>query len=379
MGGQIRGLIRAVALGAAVALVLREADRANRRLAPPGVPPTSRIADAGSEHVQGEIVAGVPEGEVGDRGRLARHPLQLTRRAWKDIAYRVKDELSEDNVFLISAGIAFFGFMAMFPTLVAFVSLYGLVADFGEVTKLLNSLAFLLPKSSFDFISQFLLTLTSKPNAKLSIGFGVSLVLALWSSSRGVTSMIDGLNIIYDEKEKRGWFRYNLTALALTATLVALLVVSLAAIIGAPLVFTWFGLENDLFSELLAIARWPVLVALTMLSLAVLYRFGPSRHRPRWSWVSWGAAVATLLWIGASALFSLYAANFGDYDKTYGSAGAIVALLLWIQYGCFVVLLGAELNAEMEHQTARDTTEGIPKPLGARGATMADTLGRARA
>ena len=219
--------------------------------------------------------------------------------------------------------------------------------------------------------------LASKGGTTLGIGFLIGLAISLWTTNSGVSAIFDALNIVYDEKEKRGTLRFYLTTLTFTLASIAFILLAIAVVVLLPVVLNFLPLPGG--SDLLVkIARWPILFALTALALAVLYRFGPSRTRPRWRWVTWGSALATVLWVAASVLFSWYVANFGSYNKTYGSLGAIIGFMTWIWISIIVFLLGAKLDAEMEHQTARDTTIGQPKPLGTRGARMANTIGPAQ-
>lgn len=190
-------------------------------------------------------------------------------------------------------------------------------------------------------------------------------------------SLFDTLNIVYGEKEKRGFVKLNAASLSFTLAGIVFVLVALGAVVVLPVALNFVGLSKaaDL---LVRIARWPAMFVAVALALALIYRFGPSREAPRWRWITWGSAVATALWLGASALFSWYAANFGKFNETYGSLGAAIGFMTWLWISAIVVLLGAELDAEMEHQTARDTTTGSEKPIGARGARMADTVGAAR-
>jgi len=200
-----------------------------------------------------------------------------------------------------------------------------------------------------------------------------AVALALWSASSGVKSLMTALNIAYEEEEKRGLLHYNALALAMTfgAIIAGLIALTLVALV--PPLLQALALPKWLH-WMLSLARWPILALGVIIGLAVLFRYGPSRNEARLNWVTWGAVAATVLWIIASVLFSWYAANFANYNKTYGSVGAIVVLLMWFYITAFVVLLGAELNAEMERQTAADTTRPPFKPMGSRGARMADTV-----
>jgi membrane protein len=307
------------------------------------------------------------------RGRDAREPQQIPRRGWKEILSRSWAELGDDNISIVAAGVAFYALLAIFPALGAALAIYGYVADPADVGRQLASLGGMIPADSRSVLERQLAELASQPTSALSIGAVIAILLALWSASSGIKALMTALDIVYEEREKRGFLRYNLTALAMTlgAIVAGLFAIALVAIL--PPIIEAFRLP-DWLHWLISLVRWPILALAVMTALAVLYRYGPSRNQARWNWVSWGAAAATLLWIIASALFSWYAANFANYNKTYGSVGAIVALLMWFYITAYVVLLGAELNSEMERQTAMDTTRAPEKPMGRRGAKMADTV-----
>jgi len=189
--------------------------------------------------------------------------------------------------------------------------------------------------------------------------------------------LFDALNIVYGEEEKRGFFKYYLATLTFTIGVIAFMLLAIAVVVALPILLNFIPLPGGT-DLLVKIARWPILVVLVGFALALLYRYGPSRKEPRWRWVTWGSGLATVVWVAASILFSWYVASFGSYNKTYGSLGAIIGFMTWMWISLVVVLLGAKLDAEMEHQTARDTTTGHQKPLGARGAKMADTVAPAR-
>lgn len=311
-----------------------------------------------------------------DRGRHATSPLRIPLRGWKDVLLRVKDELKRDNVPIVAAGMAFYAMLAIFPGLIAMISLYGLVADPADVQQQIAALSGMLPPSAQELLSQRLEALVTSSSATLGLGLVVSVGAALWSASAGMKSAITAINIAYDEKEERGFFK--LRALALLFTLGAILVVllSLALVAVLPALFDWIGL-GETGQIVIAYGRWPLMALLVMASLAILYRYGPCRDKPGWRWVSWGAVASTVLWLGLTALFSLYVSNFGSYGETYGAIGGVIVLMLWLFLSSFVVLLGAEINSEVEHQTTIDTTTGEPRPLGERGAQKADTVGRA--
>jgi membrane protein len=307
------------------------------------------------------------------RGKDATEPQQIPRRGWKEILARTWRESQEDNVSIIAAGVAFYALLAIFPALAAALAIYGFVADPHTISQHLDFLIGVLPSDARSVLERQLSDLAMQPTAALSFGALFGIALALWSASSGVKSMMTALNIAYEEGEKRGFLRYNALALATTfgAIIAGLIALTLIAILP-PLVQA-LPLPQWLH-WLLSVLPWPVLALGAITAIAILYRYGPSRNEARWNWVTWGATAATVLWLIASALFSWYAANFANYNKTYGSVGAIVVLLMWFYITAFVVLLGAELNAEMERQTAQDTTREPWKPMGSRGARMADTV-----
>lgn len=316
-------------------------------------------------------------GLAAGRGRHANKPSEISKKGWWDILLRVKDELSGDHVSLIAAGIAFYGLLALFPAIAALVSIWGLMADPQQIQGQLANLGSVLPQEAASIIRDQATEVASHTGGASFAALG-GLLLTIYSASKGVKAVIEGLNIIYDEEEKRGFIKLNMIALALTVGVVLVMVVALGLIAVLPAVMTALGLSGTL-ATLVSLVRWPILFVVIMAVLAVLYRYAPSRDEPRWRWVSWGAVLATVLWILGSIAFSIYVRNFGSYNETYGSLGAVVILLMWFWLSGFIVLLGAELNAEMEHQTAQDTTKGPSAPQGQRGARMADTVGEKRA
>jgi len=323
-------------------------------------------------------IAQASQGKVQDaRGRSAAWPSEIPKRGWWDILMRVKDDISEKNLSLVAAGVAFYAFLAIPSALTSLVSLYGLVFNPDDVQRQIHAAQGILPGETINLISDQLQNITTGSSAKLGIGFAISLFLALWSARAGTSSSIAALNIVYGEQEKRNVIWFQVIALGLTLGVVLFAVVALALIAILPAIIDLLPL-GSFGKTLTAIIRWPVLVVLIMLALAATYRFAPSREEPRWRWVSWGAALATVLWLIGSALFSIYVGQFAAYDKSYGSLGAVVVLLMWLYLSAFAVLIGAELNAEIEHQTARDSTTGAQRPMGTRGARMADTVGARR-
>ena len=308
------------------------------------------------------------------RGRDAEHPRQLTASGWRDILWRVKEETGKDNISMIAAGVAFYIMLAIFPMLAATVSIYGLVADPADVQRNFEAVSGVIPEDARSIMVDQLSAVASASGGKLGFGVALSLALTLWSASRGVTAMITALNIAYDEKETRSFVKLNAIALALTVALIVFMIVTLAVVVGLLVVIGYLNLGQTV-EWVIRLARWPILAVAIIVALAVLYRYAPDRDAPWWRWVSWGAVVATAIWLLGSVAFSVYVSNFADYNKTYGTMGAVIILLLWFNLSSYAVLLGAELNAEMEHQTARDTTKGLERPLGQRRAYVADTVG----
>jgi membrane protein len=235
-----------------------------------------------------------------------------------------------------------------------------------------------VPGAALDIIQEQVTRLAAKGSAKLSLAFVFGLGMALWSANAGMKAIIDALNVVYDEKEKRGFIKLNLVSLAFTVGAIAATLLALGAVVVVPLVLSYFGLAS-IGAILLRVLRWPLLLAVIIVGLAVLYRFGPSRREPRWQWLSVGSIFAAVAWLVSSALLSWYLSDFANYGATYGSLGAGIGLMMWMWVSAIVILFGAELNSEIEHQTARDSTVHGEKPLGARGAAMADTVGRAAA
>ncbi|MFC6743494.1 YihY/virulence factor BrkB family protein [Methylobacterium tardum] len=310
-----------------------------------------------------------------DRGRQASKPTEIPVKGWKDIALRTYRDVGENRIMLVSAGVTFFALLAIFPAIAALVSVYGLVADTSTINDQLASLQGILPQGALDIVSEQIKSLDQKGNATLGLSLIVGVALSVWSANGGMKHIFDALNLVYNEREKRNFFVLNLVSLAFTAGALLFLIMALVSVVVLPVVFEFIGMGKDAWW--LALLRWPVLLLAVLGGLAVLYRYGPSRDAPRWRWVTGGSAVAAVLWLGGSLLFSWYVAHFGSYNKTYGSLGAAIGFMTWIWISTTIVLLGAQVNAEMEHQTAEDTTVGEPQPLGTRGAKMADNVGAA--
>ncbi len=313
----------------------------------------------------------------GRRGRAAEWPHQLPRAGWGDILWRIWLAQFDDRIGLIAAGVAFYALTAVVPGLVALVSVYAAFSDPAEVTAQVQATAGILPEAARILLQSQLHRIVSASTGSLSLAAIGGLLITLWTATAGMRAMLVALDVAYHEPERRGYFAFYgmaflLTLGALTGGVIAL---SLVALVPALVGHLGLGPGERIVVELI---RWPLLTLGMMLGLAVLYRLAPDREDARWRWISWGSVLATTLWIVASVLFSLYVSHFSNFNKTYGSLGAVMVLLMWLYISAYAILLGAELNAEMEHQTAKDSTTGPAQPIGERGARVADTLGKSR-
>ena len=360
-------------LGSALLAIAMAPRRAGASLAAEAKEPPKR-PDDGAYSYTGQAAELVAATEP-ERGRAARSPQEIPAPGWKDIAYRVYLEFNKDRVLSVAAGVTFFTLLSLFPAVAALVSCYGLIADVSVINEHLAALQDILPSGAIEIVGDQVKRISAKGNGTLGLTFFTSLLLSLWSANAAMKAMFEALNVVYDEQEKRSFVMLNLRSLTFTVGALVFIIFALASIVVLPLVFAFVGISDGAW--LLATLRWPALVLVLLGGLSLLYRYGPSRQRARWRWVGTGSLVAGLLWLAASLLFSYYVANFGNYNETYGSLGAVIGFMTWIWISSTIVLLGGEINAEMEHQTAVDTTTGPPLPLGARQARMADAVGAA--
>jgi membrane protein len=261
--------------------------------------------------------------------------------------------------------------LSLFPAIIAAVLTWGLVADPAQMRDQARNVATALPSSARDLLMKQVNSLIDKPSQSLGIGLVISLALALWSASGGIGNLISAVNLTYDENETRGFVKRKALALGLTLAMIVGGLLALGLVAVAPAVFDAIGLPTWT-RVLVEVGRWLLLLALVAVGLAVIYRVAPDREAPQFKWVSTGAVVATVIWLVASLAFSVYVDNFSSYGKTYGSLAAVVILLLWLWISFYVILLGAEINAETEAQTLKDTTTGPEQPLGTREAVKAD-------
>jgi membrane protein len=306
-------------------------------------------------------------------GRGADSPSDIPWSGWKEIGGRVKTRLKRDHVSLLSAGVAFKALLAIFPAIIAAITIWGLVASPEEITEQLAELTEPLPDEAATLLEEQMVAVAGGGTGALSVALIISILVALWSASSGVAGLMEGVNAAYGEVDQRGFPRKRGLALLLTVAAIVFLLITLGLIALLPAALGTIGLDET--GTLLArIAVWPLLAILVIGALAVVYGVAPDRTRPQRRWVTWGAVIATVLWLIGSALFTVYVENFGQFGETYGALAGIIVLMLWLYLSAFVVLLGAEINAEMEKQTMVDTTVGDAEPLGRRGAVKADTM-----
>ena len=333
----------------------------------------SKVPAKGGRQSEDPLAVSLERSRERGRGREATAPETIPPLGWRDILWRVLEGILADRILYTSGGVAFFTLLAFFPAVATIVSLYGLVTDVSTIREHLTLLESILPDGAIKLIGDQMAHIAGQRGTLSSVFF----IVALWSANSGVAALFDAFNVIYKEKERRSLLRLYGTTFLFTFGWIAFMLAAIGAVIVVPLVLTFMGMSTPA-ERLLSILRWPVLLIVVILGLAALYRYGPSRRSAKWRWVTWGSTVAAVLWILTSMLFSWYVASFESYNRLYGSLGAGIGFMVWIWLSVVVILIGAELNAEMEHQTARDTTAGGEKPLGMRGAVMADRVGPAQ-
>lgn len=310
-------------------------------------------------------------------GREAERPLSIPLAGWSDVLWRTRAELRSDNVVVVSAGVAFFGLLALVPTVGALVAIYGLLADPQDVARHLEAFSAVIPAAGGDLVRAVLERVVANSTGSLSARAVAGVAVAIWSASRGMRALMRALTIAYDEDPTRGWVRERALSYAYTAGALLVSTLAIAIIVVVPAIPSFFGVEAAA-GKAVAWLRWPVLFLISLASLSALYRHGAARRPPKWRWTIVGAVVATVLWVAGSGVLSLYVRHVAHLDASYGSMGAFLVLMLWCFVTAFAILLGAELNAELEHQTRIDTTVGEPLPAGERGAFVADGLGPCR-
>jgi membrane protein len=288
---------------------------------------------------------------------------------------RIYQNVSDHRIAAIAAGVTFYALLAIFPGIAALVALYGLFADPSTISKHLTGLSSFLPGGAIDVIGGQLQRLTEQGNTKLGFTFLLSLAISIWSANVGMKALFDAVNIVYGEREKRSFIKLNAVSLAFTCGVLLFMLLALVALVVLPLIADYLGLA-DAAQWGVALGKWPVLLLAIALAVAMMYRYGPSRETAQWRWLTWGSAFAAIGWVVVSILFSWYAAHFGTYNKTYGSLGAVIAFMSWMWLSSIVILLGAELDAVMEHHTLCDTTRSPSASKRVREAHMAGAVGR---
>ena len=309
------------------------------------------------------------------RGRLAEHPHHIPRKGWIDIVWRVAMGYFGDRVGFVAGGVTFFILLSLFPTLAAFVTIYGLFADPADAWGRLSFLYAFLPGNVVQFLGDEMARLAGNSNSQLTFTLVWTLALSLWIANNGIKTLFYGLNLAYHEVEKRNIVTYNLLCMAFTVSGLLAVMISAGLVVGVPIFLALFGLQDEW--AYLAPLRWPLLFVGYAAALTLIYRTGPCRARARWRWLTPGAVFAAVVSVLLSFVFSWYLTNFVRTDS-YGPLAAIMGFLLWTWLSVQIILMGAKLNAEIEHQTALDTTTGAPAPLGDRGAVMADSVGPRR-
>ncbi len=332
--------------------------------------PSPRAQAAGPQEVAPGDLSG-PSAQA--LGRLAHSPRSIPWRGWTRVLRRTGLVMLTDRVGLTAAGCAFYGTLALFPGISMLLSLYGLVFDPVTVEPQLAVLRDLLPPPAWALIDERVRQLVSQPPATLGVRLLISTGVAFWSSATGIKAVLAALNLAYEETEQRSFLKFQLVAFTITFTAIVGASVAVAVLVALPQLLGLIGVPDGT-AWLIQLSSLGVLVLSLLTGLSLLYRYGPSRERPRWQWVTPGSLIATVLWVAASALFSLYVGHIASYDVAYGPLGAVAAMMMWFYVTAYAVLLGAELNSELELQTAVDSTDGPPRPLGARGAYVADHI-----
>lgn len=320
-----------------------------------------------------KAMVAIDKDEQAAAGRRSRSPLEIPAGGWGRIHIRALAAMGANNLSVAAAGVAFFGFFSIFPALAFLASTYGLIFEVDEAARHLYRLRGLFPYEVRSVLDETLLKLSARETTNVGLGWVISAAVAFWSTTAAVRAMMSALNIAYREQEKRNFFIFAWQAIVFCGVSVVFVILSFGLIGIAPGISEAMGLRDSV-DKILEYGRWPVLVIVTMVALALLYTFGPSRTRPRLIWVSWGAITATILWVALTAAYSYYVSNFANFDNVFGSFGTLAGLLLWFFLSAYSILFGAVINAESELQTVRDTTKGPPKPLGERGAYVADNV-----
>lgn len=320
-----------------------------------------------------ELMPCVLSSDARERGAAAETLSAYSVSTFWTILRRVWNKSSEHNLSLLAAGVAFYAFLSSVPLMGALIMAYGLIADASAVARHMRLIIDLVPADAARLIYDQLTQLTESAANRKGLGLVVAMLVSLYGASRASGAMITSLNIIYEERDRRSYLRWTLGSAALAAGAILAGIVGLIAASLLNFAGEWMADIGPVATTVLQILSWLLAAAMCIVAIGAIYRFAPNRADARWEWLSLGSVLATLLWFAATVAFGIYASRFGDYDATYGSLGAVVVLLMWLYLSAYAVLIGALINAEAERQTARDTTTGQEKPMGERGATVADT------
>jgi membrane protein len=307
------------------------------------------------------------------RGRDATTPSDIPARGWKEILWRVYSEINEDRVMLIAAGVTYYLLLAMVPSLSALISIYGLFADPATVQEHAQALSGFVPGGGMEILNEQMERLAAGGRTTLGVTFAISLAIALWSANAGMKSLFQAMNVAYNERETRSFIKITAISLIFTLSAIVGVICMIGVVVVVPTVLGFVGLGSAA-EWLIRIGSFVGLIILASLAAAALFRWGPDRENARWEWITPGTILSVVVVVAVSALFSYYVANFGSYNETYGSLGALIGFLTWIWLAVTILIVGAELNSEMEHQTAKDTTTPPDQRMGNRGARMADTV-----
>jgi membrane protein len=294
--------------------------------------------------------------------------------AWRDALVRTYKEASADNVGIVAAGVAFYSFLALFPLLGATVLTYGLVADPASVLRHMAALTAMLPADVAKIVGDQLLSVVQTSSGKKGLGLLIALAVAIFGARNAAGAIITALNIAYEEEEKRGFLKTNLMALVITACAVVALIMAAGAVAVLGYVDDMIPASSPLQIAASKALSYLLLALAAATGAAALYRYGPSREKAEWVWLTPGSLMFAVAWVILTLAFGFYIARFGNYGATYGSLSAVVVLLTWLYLSSYALLFGGELNSELEHQTAKDTTTGPDRPLGSRGAWAADNI-----
>lgn len=315
----------------------------------------SRARPAAAERQKPREASGARPPAGQEPPQPAATPAEIPTQGWKSVLWRTWEGFGKDRIQLVAAGVTFYVLLAIFPAISALVSLYGFFADRATLSGQLGLLQGVMPGGGLDLLQEQATRIASSGQSALSLAFVFGLGVSVWSANAGMKGLFEAMNVVYEEDETRSFVTLNLRSLAFTFGALLFVLLALAAIVVAPIALKYFGLEQT-GASLVALGRWPLLFLALVLALAVLYRYGPSRKpTAAWRWISWGSVTASALWLVVSILFSWYVASFGSYNATYGSLGAAIGFMTWIWLSVTVVLIGGELNSQIERQAGRKT------------------------